>query len=77
MNETFTGYGGDDDDYCRRVQQAGLQLAVTPLVNVRHGFGRRSWSASFSRLMSRRRQDASMTEMLRLAERIATEEKPP
>ena len=64
MNEAFTGYGGEDDDFCRRVKEAGLQLAVTPLVSVKHGFGRRSWSASFARLMTRKQQDNAMAEML-------------
>jgi len=71
MNESFTGYGGDDDDFCRRVREAGLQLAVTPLVSVKHGFGRRGWSTSFSRVMTAKQQAKSMAEMLRLAERIA------
>lgn len=32
------GFGlGDDDDYCRRILQAGWKLAVVPSVFVRHG----------------------------------------
>jgi len=38
--ETFKGYGWEDADYNRRVQNAGYKLAVTPLVKVHHGFTR-------------------------------------
>ena len=39
LDERFFGYGQDDVDYCLRVRQAGLGLAVTPEVVVKHGFG--------------------------------------
>lgn len=50
LDERFDGYGRDDDDYCRRVRNAGLKLAVTPEVVMRHGFGDVQHSASFKRL---------------------------
>jgi GT2 family glycosyltransferase len=59
MDERYTGYGADDRDYCRRVQDAGLELGVTPRCVVRHGFGGRVASASFLRIMTRAEQDAS------------------
>ncbi len=49
LDEQFDGYGRDDDDYCRRVRNAGLKLAVTPEVVMRHGFGEEQHSASFKR----------------------------
>ena len=36
MDETFQGYGFDDDDYCRSVQAAGYRLGITPQVVVEH-----------------------------------------
>lgn len=33
----FNGYGWDDVDYSRRVKNAGLTLAITPIVEVIHG----------------------------------------
>lgn len=53
LDEQFNGYGCDDSDYCMRVQRAGLQLAVTPLVRVRHGgFGDLKCSSTFLRNMT-------------------------
>ena len=52
LDERFDGYGRDDDDYCRRVRAAGLKLAVTPEVVMRHGFAEAQHSASFKRLPS-------------------------
>ncbi len=49
LDERFDGYGRDDDDFCKRVQDAGLKLAVTPEVVMRHGFGEDQHSASFKR----------------------------
>jgi hypothetical protein len=51
LDEQFDGYGGDDDDYCYRAEQAGFKLAVTTNVQVRHGFGYCPSSTSFSRTM--------------------------
>ena len=48
----FPGYGCEDDDYCRRVRGAGLRLAVTPQVLMRHGFAGQPHSASFFRAPS-------------------------
>lgn len=36
LDENFDEYGYDDVDYCRRAQQAGYQLAVTPHVAIIH-----------------------------------------
>jgi GT2 family glycosyltransferase len=37
LDERFTGYGYDDDDYCVRVRRAGLKLAIADDCNVDHG----------------------------------------
>lgn len=37
MDERYIDYGWDDDDYCRRVRNAGYQTAVTSKVTVSHG----------------------------------------
>ena len=47
LDERFTGYGCEDDDYCLRAQNAGWELAVTPEVVVRHGYGATNATASF------------------------------
>lgn len=49
LDERFTGYGSEDDDYCWRVQRAGYKLGVTPEVIVRHGFGHLNATASYAR----------------------------
>lgn len=36
LDEEFNEYGYDDVDYCRRTQQAGYELAVTPFVTIIH-----------------------------------------
>lgn len=60
LDERFVGYGGDDVDYCLRVQKAGLRLIVEPNVIMRHGFGPHSYSSSFLRCMSHEQRDAEM-----------------
>lgn len=37
LDERFTGYGFDDDDYCRRVRAEGLKIAVHNGFVVEHG----------------------------------------
>lgn len=49
LDEQFIGYGSDDDDYCCRVRNAGLKLAVTPVIVVKHGFGEFQGTSSFQR----------------------------
>lgn len=49
LDERFTGYGCEDDDYCLRAQRAGWQLAVTSAAVVRHGYGALNATASFGR----------------------------
>lgn len=51
LDERFDGYGGDDTDFCWRAQQAGLRLAVTNKVQVKHGHGDLGCSASYTREM--------------------------
>ena len=63
LDEDFTGYGGDDRDYCLRAQEAGLLLAVTPTVIVRHS---RAGSASFLRLIGDRTRCQQMSDMDKL-----------
>lgn len=49
LDERFTGYGWEDDDYCRRATDAGFKMAVTANVSVKHGHGKEKWSSSFLR----------------------------
>lgn len=51
LDESFTGYGGEDSDFCIRAQQAGFYLSVTPDVVVKHGFQEHQWSSSYRRAM--------------------------
>lgn len=51
LDESFTGYGGDDSDFCIRARKAGFHLIVTPHAVVRHGFQEYQWSSSYRRLM--------------------------
>lgn len=37
LDERFTSYGWEDNDYCRRVNEAGLEMAVLECCQVRHG----------------------------------------
>jgi GT2 family glycosyltransferase len=50
LDERFTGYGYDDDDYCRRATDAGFKMAVTADAIVKHGHGKEKWSSSFQRI---------------------------
>lgn len=70
LDERFTGYGADDTDYCRRIQAAGLRLAVTPLVKVNHGGfgGNLKCSSSYLRQMTLEEYKSSNREMRRLLE---------
>ena len=63
LDERFTGYGGDDVDYCHRVRAAGLKLGITGRATVVHGDGRSSFSTSFSRVMTPGERSRSMGEM--------------
>lgn len=36
LDERFSGYGYEDDDYCRRVRQAGLKIAICGRCLVEH-----------------------------------------
>jgi GT2 family glycosyltransferase len=49
MDEQFTGYGYDDDDYCRRAVLAGWELGLTGLVTVKHGAPGYQHSSSYMR----------------------------
>jgi GT2 family glycosyltransferase len=60
LDESFTGYGGDDEDWCLRARDAGLTLGITPLVKARHGFGGREYSSSFFRTMSVAERETSL-----------------
>lgn len=51
LDERFTGYGRDDDDFCRRAREAGFDLAITPHVIVKHGFQGQVCSSSFLRVL--------------------------
>ena len=66
MDERFTGYGGDDDDYSLRTQKAGLHLGVTSKVVVKHGHGKHGSSSSFYKVMTPVERSDSMAEMLKI-----------
>jgi hypothetical protein len=66
LSEVFTGYGGEDDEYCRRVRKAGLSLAVTPQAVIKHGEGEDGMSTSFLRTMTLEERNKSMKDMLSL-----------
>ena len=68
LDERFTGYGGDDVDYCRRVQAAGLGLAITSRVVVRHGYGHNGMSTSFLRALTLEERNRQMRDMNRVLE---------
>lgn len=67
LDERFTGYGAEDDDYCLRARRAGFLLGVTPCVVMRHGFaGRTLATTSFARTMANVDRSANeMAEMFR------------
>ena len=69
LDESFDGYGGDDDDYCLRTRQAGFRLAITDQVTVDHGHDSPIHaSASFLRVMSDAERVSSMRSMRGLLE---------
>jgi GT2 family glycosyltransferase len=57
LDETITGYGFDDNEYCMRARREGWETAVTSKIVVQHGDGGislgegrgKSWSVSFAR----------------------------
>lgn len=54
LDETFVGYGCDDNDYCIRTRRADLWTMITRSVVIRHGIGGHglnrglNWSCSFA-----------------------------
>ena len=52
LDESFGGYGREDDDFCLRAQRAGFKLGITDRVIVKHGFQGLQWSSSFRRAMN-------------------------
>ncbi|HCV42397.1 MAG TPA: hypothetical protein DGH68_02865 [Bacteroidetes bacterium] len=54
LDESFTGYGFDDDDYCYRVRNANWQTNITRVLSIKHGSGGakldrgKNWSCSFA-----------------------------
>lgn len=49
LDERFSGYGYEDDDYCRRVLAKGYHLYVTGSVHVQHGLSGHTGSSSYRR----------------------------
>lgn len=47
MDERFTGYGYEDDDYCRRARAAGFKTGITRSVIFKHGREGKPHSSSF------------------------------
>lgn len=59
MDERFTGYGFEDNDYCKRALQAGWSLGVTREVVVAHGQGMFAHSSSYWKYMGQRAWNAA------------------
>lgn len=38
LDERFTGYGGEDDDYCYRARRARIPIIVLPKLTIHHGW---------------------------------------
>lgn len=53
LDERFTGYGWEDDDYCRRAVAAGWALGVLPTVVARHGRDGVPATSTFLRTLGR------------------------
>lgn len=51
LHEGFSGYGGEDVEFCMRAIREGWALAVSKC-RVKHGFGDRTYSSSFLRVMT-------------------------
>lgn len=49
MDERFTAYGHDDDDYCYRLRAEGWKCGVTQRIVVTHGANGRPHSSSYMR----------------------------
>ena len=60
LDESFTGYGGEDEDYNWRALDAGWRLAISKATMVKHGFGNVRASSSFLRTMTEAEREASM-----------------
>lgn len=54
LNELYddTTYGWEDNDYCDRVKEAGLDLAITPIVKMHHGHQNKSFSCTYGDLVN-------------------------
>lgn len=64
IDEGFTGYGGDDLEFCDRLARDGsLSMGFRSGCAVRHGFGDAQYSSSFLRIMNERQRHESMLEM--------------
>lgn len=56
LDENFTAYGFDDNDYCIRCRELGWRTIITRSATVRHGKGGpnlergNNWSSSFARI---------------------------
>lgn len=51
LDERFSGYGFDDDDYCRRVKKEQLRTGIIGGLVVKHGAGGFPHSSSYARLL--------------------------
>lgn len=47
LDEQFYAYGGDDSDYCLRVQKAGHLLGINYDAQVKHGWGEYNGTSTF------------------------------
>jgi GT2 family glycosyltransferase len=55
LDESFIGYGFDDDDFCIRTKLEGMKTCITPQLFIQHGIGGEglqrglNWSTSFAK----------------------------
>lgn len=69
MDESYTTYGHDDDDYGHRVRVAGFKCGVLGGITVHHGFGELSMNGTYARVFDQ----ATLTEHSRAAQRTFIE----
>lgn len=49
MDESFTGYGWDDVDYCFRARRAGYKVGFANELRIHHGYDRHNFGSTFLR----------------------------
>ena len=62
MDERFTGYGYEDNDYCLRARKAGFKTGITRSVIFKHGRDGRAHSSSFLKYNGERKWNELRTQ---------------